>query len=80
MRWLLGLCLGMLLCTASLGAADDRRFSPFGEEHWEGYQTWRPDRRRGLVWPDRFTIDKRGKCEVHCVRDGRNYKCREYKC
>jgi hypothetical protein len=80
MRWSIGVCLGLLLCTMSLGYADDRRGSPFGDEHWEGYRTWKPDRRRGLVMPDRFTIDKRGKCEVRCQRVGREYKCREYRC
>jgi hypothetical protein len=83
MRWWIGLCLGMLLCLVSLGYADDRRDSPFSDEHWEGSRTWRPERdRRGLgpAYPDRFTIDKRGKCEVQCVRDGRNYKCKEYRC
>jgi hypothetical protein len=39
------------------------------------------DRRwRGQQLPDRFTIDKPGKCEVICERRGREYKCREYRC
>jgi hypothetical protein len=84
MHWWIGLCLGLLLCTVSMSYPDDRRDSPFSsDEHWEGYRTWRPERdRRGLgpAYPDRFTIDKRGKCEVRCVRDGRNYKCKEYRC
>ena len=84
MHWWVGLCLGVLLCTVSKGYTDERRGSPFpADEHWEGYRTWRPDRDRrwrGQPLPDRFTIDKRGKCEVRCVRDGRTYKCKEYRC
>ena len=45
-----------------------------------GDPPWKPDRRRGLVMPDRFTIDKPGKCEVRCERRGREYKCKEYRC
>jgi hypothetical protein len=84
MRWWMGWCLGLLLCTVSLGYADDRRGSPFpSDKHWEGSRTYRPERPRG--WrehdlPDRFTIDKPGKCEVICERVGRAYKCREYRC
>jgi hypothetical protein len=84
MRWWIGVCLGMLLCLATVGAADERRGWPFRwNDHWEGYRTYRPERPRG--WrdrnlPDRFTIDKPGKCEVQCVRDGNKYKCREYRC
>ena len=82
MRWWIGLCLGMLLSLAPVSYADDRRGSPFDNEHWEGYRTWKPDRsmRRGLTIPDQFTIDKRGKCEVRCERHGREYKCKEYRC
>jgi hypothetical protein len=84
MRWWMGVCFGVLLCLATVSHADDRRKPPWlTDEHWEGYRTWRPDRdRRGLgpAYPDRFTIDKRGKCEVRCVRDGRDYKCKEYRC
>jgi hypothetical protein len=84
MRWWMGLCLGLLLCGATVGSADDRRWSPFPDnEHWEGSRTWRPDRDRrwrGQEWPDRFTIDKPGKCEVICERVGPRYKCREYRC
>jgi hypothetical protein len=80
MRWWIGLCLGLLLCTVSLGYPDDRRDSPFDNEHWEGSRTWKPDRRRGLVFPDQFTIDKRGKCEVRCERHGREYKYKGYRC
>ena len=82
-RWWIGLCLALVLCTASLGSADDRRGFPDTDEHWEGSHTWRPDRdRRGYrqPLPDRFTIDKPGKCEVICERRGREYKCREYRC
>jgi hypothetical protein len=84
MRWWLGCCLGLLLCTASLGYTEDRRGSSFDHEHWEGSRTYRPERPRG--WrerdlPDRFTIDKPGKCEVRCESDGRGrYKCKEYRC
>jgi hypothetical protein len=83
MRWWIGLCLGVLLCTATIGYTDDRRGSPFPtDEHWEGSRTWRPDRDRdwrgrAQELPDRFTIDKPGKCEVICERVGRQYKCRE---
>lgn len=80
MRWWNGLCLGLLLCLTTVGPANDRRDSPFGDEHWEGYRTWKPDRRRGLTMPDRFTIDTRGTCEVICQRVGREYKCKEYRC
>jgi hypothetical protein len=78
------LCLGVLLCTASVGYSDDRRGSPFNtDEHEQGYRTWRPERPRG--WrerdlPEQFTIDKPGKCEVRCEREGQRYKCREYRC
>ena len=80
MRWWIGLCLGLLLCAATAGYADDRKGSPSDNEHWDGYRTWKPDRWRGLVFPDQFTIDKRGKCEVRCERHGREYKCKEYRC
>jgi hypothetical protein len=80
MRWWIGLCLGVLLSLATVGYADDRKGSLFDNEHWDGYRTWKPDRRRGLVFPDQFTIDKRGKCEVRCERHGREYKCKEYRC
>ena len=83
MHWWIGVCLGLLLCLVTVGYADDRRGSPFDNEHWEGSRTWRPERPRG--WrardlPDRFTIDKPGKCEVICERRGREYKCHEYRC
>jgi hypothetical protein len=84
MRWWIGLCLGLVLCLAPVGYADDRRGSPFSsEDRWDGTRTYRPERPRG--WrehhlPDRFTIDKPGKCEVICERIGRAYKCREYRC
>jgi hypothetical protein len=32
MRWWIGLCVGLLLCTASLSSPDDRRGSPFPSE------------------------------------------------
>ena len=81
MRWTLGLCLTLLLCTASLSSPADRRGSPFPpDEHWEGTRTWRPDRRDRERLPDQFKIDKPGKCEVICERVGREYKCREYRC
>jgi hypothetical protein len=84
MHWWIGLCLCVLLSTVSIGSAEDRRGSPFpSDEHWQGTRTWRPDqdrRYRGQPLPDRFTIDKPGKCEVICERVGRQYKCREYRC
>jgi hypothetical protein len=86
MRWVMGVCLGLLLCPVSLSYPDDRRGSPFpSDEHWEGSRTWRPERDRrwrGEPLPDRFTIDKPGKCEVICERVGRQYRyrCREYRC
>jgi hypothetical protein len=73
-----------ILRGSRLGYTDERRGSPFDtKDHWEGYRTYRPERPRG--WrdrdlPERFTIDKPGKCEVQCVREGRNYKCKEYRC
>jgi hypothetical protein len=84
MRWSIGVCLAVLLCTVSLGYADERRGSPFPpHEYWEGYCTWKPDRDRqwrGQPLPHRFTIDKPGRCEVRCQRHGREYKCKEYRC
>ena len=85
MRWWIGVCLGLLVCTASLGNADERQGSPWStNEHWEGSRTYRPERPRGWYerdLPERFTIDKPGKCEVRCEYDGRGrYKCREYRC
>jgi hypothetical protein len=62
---------------------DERRGFPFSsEERWDGYRTWKPDRdvRRQWPWPDRFTVDRPGKCEVRCVRSGREYHCKEYRC
>jgi hypothetical protein len=83
-RWWSGACLGVLLGLATVSYPEDRRGSPFPDnEHWEGSRTWRPDRDRrgrGQPLPDRFTIDKPGKCEVICERIGREYKCREYRC
>jgi hypothetical protein len=29
MRWSIGVCLGLVLCTVSQSSADDRRDSPF---------------------------------------------------
>jgi hypothetical protein len=62
--------------------SDERGGFPFGTERFEGSRQWKPDRdlRRRWPWPDRFTIDRPGKCEVRCVRVGREYKCREYRC
>jgi hypothetical protein len=84
MRWWMGMGLGLLLSLAPVGSADDRRGSPFGDDHWQGYRTWRPERRDQRRYrqhlPDQFTIDKPGKCEVICQRVGREYQCREYRC
>jgi hypothetical protein len=86
-RGLISWCLALMLVALVEAHADERRRGhesqdfPFGSEHWEGWRRWTPDyrtRRRGL--PDDFTIDKPGKCEVRCVRSGRSYRCREYRC
>jgi hypothetical protein len=86
-QWLISGCLACLLVALVDVHADERRRgdarqdSPFSSEHWEGWRRWTPDhrtRRRGL--PDDFTIDKPGKCEVRCVRSGRSYRCKEYRC
>jgi hypothetical protein len=84
------LLLCVLFALASVQAdADDRRgrgdprgFPFSAEEHWQGSRTWKPDRqlRRQWPWPDRFTVDRPGNCEVRCTRLGREYKCREYRC
>ena len=87
-RWWVGCCLGMLLCALSVGHADERgrdreqRGFPFSSERWEGSRDWKPDRqmRRRWPWPDHFTVDRPGKCEVRCERSGRTYRCREYRC
>jgi hypothetical protein len=75
---------GRAVVPASMSYPDNRQGSPFpADEHWEGNRTWRPERDRrwrGQLLPDRFTIDKPGKCEVQCVRDGRSDKCKEYRC
>jgi hypothetical protein len=40
MRWWMGWCLGLVLCTVSMSYPDDRRGSPFPpDEHWEGNRT-----------------------------------------
>jgi hypothetical protein len=82
--WLL---LALLLLTLAPAYADDRRHErrgfPFSsKEHWDGNRRWTPDRRtrQQWPWPDRFTVDKPGKCEVQCQRVGSSYKCREYRC
>jgi len=87
-RWWVGCCLGVLLCSLTLGYADERRRDgdlrnfPFSSERWEGSRDWKPSRqeRRGWPWPDNFVVDKPGKCEVRCERSGRTYRCREYRC
>jgi hypothetical protein len=82
--FLMAIALLLSTCLAPMAATDDRRGSPFpSDERWEGSRTWRPDRDRrwrGQPLPDRFTIDKPGKCEVICERVGRTYRCREYRC
>jgi hypothetical protein len=88
MKTLVWLAFLVLLVVAPAQAderrrGDERRGFPFSsEEHWEGSRTWRPDRqiRRQWPWPDRFTVDRPGKCEVRCVRSGHEYRCREYRC
>jgi hypothetical protein len=92
-RWLISCLLALILIALGDAHADERwrgderrrdheqRNSPFSSEHWEGWRRWTPDhrtRRRGL--PDDFTIDKPGKCEVRCMRSGRSYRCKEYRC
>ena len=87
-RWWIGCCLGVLLCTLSVGHVDargrdgERRGFPFSSERWEGSRDWKPDRnvRRQWPWPDHFVVDRPGKCEVRCERSGRTYRCREYRC
>jgi hypothetical protein len=89
MKTLLLLALFVLLTLAPAYAderrhRDERRGFPFSEEErWDGYRTWKPDRqtRRQWPWPERFTVDRHGNCEVRCTRSGRGeYKCREYRC
>jgi hypothetical protein len=61
---------------------DERRGFPFSsEERWHGDRQWTPDRqtRRMCPWPDRYTVDRPGICEVRCRRVGSSYQCREYK-
>jgi hypothetical protein len=73
-RYVLLLLCSLVLCTASVGSTDGRRGWPFSsDEQWEGYRKWTPDRDRrwrGQPLPDRFTVDKPGKCEVICERVG----------
>jgi len=86
--WIIGWFLACLLIISVDVRADERWHGherwgfPFSSEHWEGSRKWTPDRqqRRHWDWPDRFTIDKRGKCEVRCERSGRSYRCKEYRC
>ncbi len=86
--WLIGWCLALMFIASVDVHADDRRRGhepqdfPFSSEHWEGWKRWTPDRHERRHWhlPDRFTIDKRGKCEVYCERSGNSYRCREYRC
>jgi hypothetical protein len=61
------------------GHERDQRGFPF-TERWEGSRTWKPDLPRGWDRPDGIIIDRPGKCEVRCERDGRAYRCREYRC
>jgi hypothetical protein len=87
-RWLIGWSLAFMLVTLAGVHADERRRSdarqgfPFSSERFEGTRKWRPDGnfRRQWPWPDRFTVDRPGKCEVRCERVGRGYECREYRC
>jgi hypothetical protein len=85
--WLIGWFLALMLVALIDAHADERgrgyesRDSPFSSEHWEGWRKWTPDRKtRRRELPDDFTIDKPGKCEVRCVRSGRSYRCKEYRC
>jgi hypothetical protein len=86
-QWLTGGGLACMLLVLGDAYPDEHRRghepqpAPFSSEHWEGWRRWTPDhrtRRRGL--PDDFTIDQPGKCEVRCVRSGRSYRCKEYRC
>jgi hypothetical protein len=88
-RRVLGWSLACILITLAGAHADERRRGdeprgfPFSsEERWHGSRAWKPDRslRRTWPWPDRFTVDRPGNCEVRCVRSGREYRCREYRC
>jgi hypothetical protein len=79
----LGGSLAFMRVTLAGAHADERRGFPFSsEERWHGSRTWTPDRQFRRQWPcpDRFTIDRPGNCEVRCVRSGREYRCREYRC
>ena len=69
-------------CDRSRADADEQRGFPFGTERGEGTHEWMPDHhvRRQWPWPDRFTVDRPGTCEVRCVRSGRESRCREYRC
>ncbi len=85
-RWLIGGSVAFMLMTLAGAHADERwrdgerQGFPF-TERFEGTRTWKPDRdlrRQGV--PDRFVIDRPGKCEVRCERVGREYRCKEYRC
>jgi hypothetical protein len=69
-RWWVGLCLGLLVCTATMSVADDRRGSPFGDDHWQGTRTWRPDRDRrwrGSDLPDRVIMGFFARPPKRCI-------------
>jgi hypothetical protein len=70
----------LVLLAMTHAYADERRGFPFGAERWEGTREWKPDRHFRRPWPDRFTVDRPGTCELRCVRSGREYRCREYRC
>src|ERR671930_160875 len=88
-RYLYSTLVGLVLLLISLTAvhAGDRwrgdgrgpREFPY-TDRFEGSRRWRPDRSGEWDMPDRFTIDRPGKCEVRCEREGRGYRCREYRC
>jgi hypothetical protein len=72
------LCIILLgsLTTSVLPWRDDDRAR---EGRYE--RDYRHDRRSRSALPDRFTIDKPGKCELRCERRRNGeYQCREYRC
>ncbi len=59
---------------------DDPRYDVYPDD--PRYRAYPDDPRYRDPRPDRFTIRKGKKCEVHCERIGRSrdYRCTEYRC